>query len=101
LRLVEAALKAVRGKSLLAAFCFLRDSDVHDRTLSTSPAMWHTVNLAEQTMASALKLNEYDLNTIEKLREYPWAGKALAADSVLSISEKALGELRAVVQGRH
>jgi hypothetical protein len=91
--------KAVQEKSLLAAFCFLRDSDVHDRTLSTSPSVQHTINMAEQTTGSEFKLNGDDLRTIEKLRKRKWAVEVLTADSVVNVAEEVLSELRAVVTG--
>jgi len=88
--------KAVTEQSILAAFCFLRDSDVHARTLSTSRGVRHTINMAEQTATSEFKLNANDLLTIDKLRDCPWAAELLASDSVVAISEKGLEALRAV-----
>lgn len=85
-------------KSLLAAFSFLRDSDVHDRTLSTSPGVRHTFNFVDKSGTSEFMLNANDLRTIEMLQDRPWAVEALTNDSVLSISEKVLGELRTVVE---
>jgi hypothetical protein len=90
--------KAVKERSLLAAFCFLRDSDVHDQALSGTPGVRHKVDLSAQTATSEFTLNENTLLTIEALKKHRWAAELLAGDSVVAISESALAKLSDLVQ---
>lgn len=90
--------QAIKDRSLLAAFCFLRDSDVHDQALSSIPAVRHKVDFAEQTATSEFRLNKDALLTIDTLQKHAWAAELLAGESVLAICEAALAKLNDVVE---
>jgi hypothetical protein len=90
--------EAAKRKSLLAALCFLRDSDVHDGTLFPSAGVTHTWRRADQSTSSEFVLGAQPLQGIERLRKHPWAIDALASESVIAISAKALDELESLFE---
>jgi hypothetical protein len=88
---------AVRDHSVLAAFAYLRNSDVHERHVAAGASTWHTVSMAEKTTSSEFRLSEQELRMIEKLQEQPWAINLLKARPIVALAEDALKELRTVI----
>lgn len=87
--------EAAANKTLLAAFCFLRDSDIHEDTIKGG--VRHTSDAASQTTDSQFCFDTNAVSQLAKFKKTPWAIDLIRNRPIIELAEEALVELRAVV----
>ena len=89
--------QAAESRSLLAAFAFLRNNDVHEKTLALGAGVQHTWRLAQESTSSEFVLNAESLRTIAAMNAAPWAAALLTQKPIIQLASDALRELESVV----
>jgi hypothetical protein len=92
--------RAIRNRSVLATLRVLRNSDVHEKTLSMSGGVTHVVRLNEGHTSSEFTWDEIELRSIPmlKLKENEWMVKVLLDRTILALARDGFAELRSVVE---
>lgn len=89
--------KSLRDRQLLAAFSFLRDSDVHQETLK--PGVRYAITMGEvPTQSQDFCLDSNALQRLPKFQKEPWAVGVLAEQPILPTAQAALRDLRKAVE---
>jgi hypothetical protein len=84
-----------KDRMLLAAFKYLRDSDIHDETIS--PAMRYSVDMVEQRTEQDFVIAAEALRVLPRFKRKQQYVDILTATPILELAETALRELRNAV----
>lgn len=88
---------SLKNRKLLAAFKHLRDSDIHDETIS--PAVQHTIRMGPQgSQERGFTVASGSLHGLERFKNHSNLADMLCERPILSLAEDALNELRTVVE---